>query len=247
MTEALDRAVEEYADRAFDFLEELVSASSVVGAEQRALDVFAREAESVGLVTERLPFSNTPDADPRAGVTQSGCRPDRRALPGAREHAGRGRPDAAAQRAHRRRAGVDPGAVDLPSVRPGASRRPHVRPRHGGHEGRLRDRDAGAPCAARDPPRPLRDEATRLPRGHRGGVHRQRRAPGRDRTRRDRPRGGAARADRPRPDGGRGGRPLARPPRRRLGRARPRGARPRRTPSTSGCGSSPRCGTGPSG
>lgn len=71
MTRALDRAVEENADRAFDFLDELVSASSVVGSEQRALDVFAREAESVGLQVERLPFSNTLDTDPRAGVTQT--------------------------------------------------------------------------------------------------------------------------------------------------------------------------------
>ena len=71
MTEALDRAVEENADRAFQFLEELVSASSLVGSEQCALDVFAREAESVGLVVERLPFSNAPDKDPRAGVTQT--------------------------------------------------------------------------------------------------------------------------------------------------------------------------------
>lgn len=73
MTAALDRAVQENADRAFQFLEELVSASSVVGSEQQALDVFVREIESIGLLVKELPFSNAPDTDPRAGVTQTGA------------------------------------------------------------------------------------------------------------------------------------------------------------------------------
>lgn len=72
MTEALDRAVHTHAPRAFDFLEELVSANSVVGWEQEALDVFTREVESVGLVAERLTFPNGPTGDSRAGVAQSG-------------------------------------------------------------------------------------------------------------------------------------------------------------------------------
>lgn len=73
MTEALDRAVEIHAPRAFDFLEELVSAPSVVGWEQGALDVFAREVGSLGMVVERLTFPSGPMRDPRAGVTQSGA------------------------------------------------------------------------------------------------------------------------------------------------------------------------------
>ncbi len=67
--DALDLAVEEGAEHAFDFLSALVSAPSVVGSEQQALEVFGREMESLGLVTSRLPFSNDRVTDPRAGVT----------------------------------------------------------------------------------------------------------------------------------------------------------------------------------
>jgi acetylornithine deacetylase len=67
--QALDHAVEEGAEHAFDFLSALVGAASVVGFEQQALEVFGREMESIGLVTTRLPFSNDRAVDPRAGVT----------------------------------------------------------------------------------------------------------------------------------------------------------------------------------
>lgn len=43
-------------------------APSVVGFEQPAMEVFAREAAALGLTVERLPFSNGPLGDPRAGV-----------------------------------------------------------------------------------------------------------------------------------------------------------------------------------
>lgn len=72
MSDALDRAIERNADHAFDFLSALVSAPSVVGSEQEALEVFARELESIGLCSQRLPFSNEPVLVGSAGVTQSG-------------------------------------------------------------------------------------------------------------------------------------------------------------------------------
>lgn len=72
MFQALDRAVESNAERAFDFLSALVGAPSLVGSEQQALKVFARELESIGLVPERLPFGNDPVSDFRAGITQPG-------------------------------------------------------------------------------------------------------------------------------------------------------------------------------
>jgi acetylornithine deacetylase len=68
MLNALDRAIDEQAESAFAFLEALVSAPSVVGAEQAALEVFAGEAESLGFQVDRLPFANGPVADARAGI-----------------------------------------------------------------------------------------------------------------------------------------------------------------------------------
>jgi acetylornithine deacetylase len=68
MSEALDRAIDAQAEAAFAFLEALVSAPSVVGAEQAALEVFAGEAEFLGFQVERLPFANGPVDDTRAGV-----------------------------------------------------------------------------------------------------------------------------------------------------------------------------------
>lgn len=65
---ALDAAIDAHAEEAFAFLAALVAAPSTVGHEQGALEVFAREAESLGLAVERLPFSNEAEADPRAGV-----------------------------------------------------------------------------------------------------------------------------------------------------------------------------------
>src|SRR5690349_10239806 len=64
----LDRAIDAHSERAFAFLEALVRVPSVVGFEQPAMEVFAREAAALGLTVERLPFSNGPLSDPRAGV-----------------------------------------------------------------------------------------------------------------------------------------------------------------------------------
>ncbi len=70
MHDALDHAIDVYAERAVGFLEALVGAASVVGSEQAALEVFAREATSLGMDVERLPFADQQPADPRAGVAQ---------------------------------------------------------------------------------------------------------------------------------------------------------------------------------
>ena len=69
MPTELDRAVDAHAEAAFAFLEALVRAPSIVGREQGAMDVFAKEAAALGLSVTRLPFSNAPLQDPRAGVT----------------------------------------------------------------------------------------------------------------------------------------------------------------------------------
>ncbi len=68
MLDRLDGAIEAESERAFAFLEALVRAPSTVGAEQAAMDVFAREAASIGLDIARLPFVSGPRSDPRAGV-----------------------------------------------------------------------------------------------------------------------------------------------------------------------------------
>lgn len=70
MIEQLDRAIDSYSEETFDLLAALVSAPSVVGAEQGALEIFADAAESVGLHIERLPFSSEPMVHERAGITQ---------------------------------------------------------------------------------------------------------------------------------------------------------------------------------
>lgn len=79
MLSQLDKAIHANAEAAFDFLERLVRERSVVGQEQAALNIFAQEAQKIGLVVERLPFSNDPDPDGRAGVNQSASQlsPDR--------------------------------------------------------------------------------------------------------------------------------------------------------------------------
>lgn len=69
MRNDLDRAIAAHAEAAFDFVARLVRQASVVGAEQSALDVFAQEAVALGLTVRRLPFSNDPVQDARAGVT----------------------------------------------------------------------------------------------------------------------------------------------------------------------------------
>ena len=66
----LDTAIFANADAAFDFLERLVGERSIVGQEQAALEIFAQEAQQIGLTVERLPFSNSPDPDRRAGLSQ---------------------------------------------------------------------------------------------------------------------------------------------------------------------------------
>src|SRR5262245_45916207 len=69
MPTELDRAIDAHAEGAFAFLEALVRAPSTIGAEQSAMDVFAREAAALGLGVKRLPFANAPFTDARAGVT----------------------------------------------------------------------------------------------------------------------------------------------------------------------------------
>lgn len=69
MRSELDHAIDAHAEAAFAFLVAMVRAPSVVGSEQAALDVFAREATTLGLDVRRLPFSNDQVTDARAGVT----------------------------------------------------------------------------------------------------------------------------------------------------------------------------------
>ena len=64
----LEAAIEANVERAFAFLEKLVAAPSVAGAEQSAIAVFAGEMASLGLSVERLPFANGPVVHPSAGV-----------------------------------------------------------------------------------------------------------------------------------------------------------------------------------
>jgi len=90
MSEALDRAIDAQAEAAFAFLEALVTAPSVVGAEQAALEVFAGEAEALGFQVERLPFENGPVAHARGGCAACGpCEPF--PISGAGDDAGAGR------------------------------------------------------------------------------------------------------------------------------------------------------------
>lgn len=69
MRENMERAIDAHREAAFAFLESLVGAPSVLGAEQAALEIFAGEAEALGLTVRRLPFPNTPMGDPRAGIS----------------------------------------------------------------------------------------------------------------------------------------------------------------------------------
>ncbi|HVG48957.1 MAG TPA: M20/M25/M40 family metallo-hydrolase [Rubellimicrobium sp.] len=64
----LDLALRNGSEAAFRALERLVAAPSLAGQEHAALDVFAEEAEAVGLLARRLPFASGPVGDPRAGV-----------------------------------------------------------------------------------------------------------------------------------------------------------------------------------
>jgi acetylornithine deacetylase len=69
MLDDLDRAIDAHGEAMFAFLEDLVRAPSTVGSEQAAMEVFARQAETLGLNVKRLPFSNDKVTDPCAGVT----------------------------------------------------------------------------------------------------------------------------------------------------------------------------------
>ncbi len=68
MPNHLDVAIDAGAEAAFTFLANLVRVQSLTGNERAALDIFALEAESVGLTTARLPFAGGPVSDSRAGV-----------------------------------------------------------------------------------------------------------------------------------------------------------------------------------
>ena len=68
MHRRLDQAIEVHSEAAFAFLEALVREPSVVGAEQRAMDVFARETQMLGMTVERLPFANDALANAAAGL-----------------------------------------------------------------------------------------------------------------------------------------------------------------------------------
>lgn len=74
----LDRAIESHTEDAFVFLERLVAAPSVVGAEQGALDVFAGALSTLDFEVEVLPFPTEQIDDPRAGISQRVDRPDGR-------------------------------------------------------------------------------------------------------------------------------------------------------------------------
>ncbi|THG30648.1 M20/M25/M40 family metallo-hydrolase [Naasia lichenicola] len=69
MLNLLDAAIAAHTESAFAFLEDLVRAPSLVGSEQTALDVFARELTAIGLEVQLLPFPAEPFSDPRGGVS----------------------------------------------------------------------------------------------------------------------------------------------------------------------------------
>jgi acetylornithine deacetylase len=68
--DALDRGIAERAEAAFTFLERLVAAPSVVGAEREAQEIVASELERLGFAVERLEVPETIATDPAAGVPQ---------------------------------------------------------------------------------------------------------------------------------------------------------------------------------
>lgn len=67
----LDRAIDTHTESAFEFLEDLIAAPSVVGSEQGALEVFATRLTSLGFGVDRLPFPQGQLDDPRAGISQA--------------------------------------------------------------------------------------------------------------------------------------------------------------------------------
>ena len=78
MLTELDQAIDAHAEDAFEFLEALIAAQSVVGSEQRALEVFAARLEALDFAIDRLPFPEGQLDDPRAGVSQPHGRPEPR-------------------------------------------------------------------------------------------------------------------------------------------------------------------------
>jgi acetylornithine deacetylase len=67
MSAALDRAIDELAPEAFEFLRALVAAPSTVGREAAALALFDARVGRAGFTTRRVPVGGV-EADPRAGV-----------------------------------------------------------------------------------------------------------------------------------------------------------------------------------
>jgi acetylornithine deacetylase len=78
MQRDLDRAIESHTEDTFAFLERLVAAPSVVGAEQGALDVFAGALTDLDFEVEVLPFPTEQIDDPRAGIQQRVDHPEGR-------------------------------------------------------------------------------------------------------------------------------------------------------------------------
>src|SRR5215475_8902970 len=69
-SDALDERIAERAEAAFTFLERLVGAPSVVGAEREAQEVVAAELQRLGFAVERLEVPERIATDPAAGVPQ---------------------------------------------------------------------------------------------------------------------------------------------------------------------------------
>ena len=67
-TDAIDRAIDADAERAFGFLERLVAQPSVVGAESSAQQVVAEELERLGFTVERLPIPGDIEEREDAGI-----------------------------------------------------------------------------------------------------------------------------------------------------------------------------------
>lgn len=78
--ERVDEAVLGARERSFAFLEKLVAASSTVGEEGAALDIFAAQMKELGFTTTDLPFHPDPSSDPVAGVVQAVSGPRRNTL-----------------------------------------------------------------------------------------------------------------------------------------------------------------------
>jgi acetylornithine deacetylase len=69
--DALDRAIDEFADGAFGFLERLVAAPSTVGSESAAQQVVRDELDRLGFTTSATEVPEDIGSDPVAGVPQA--------------------------------------------------------------------------------------------------------------------------------------------------------------------------------